>query len=145
MKKLLPFGLGLVLFLGSFTQSGNESIPLVDKNAYVERFYTPNELNKLGKGELTALYKQRLKVILAILPYVGLTQQPGAMLSDVGIPESSNNLNQLKDLDRNREKFRETVDASLDTFIPYSDTKDLKWAILFYEDIIKKASLGNDF
>ena len=36
-------------------------------------------------------------------------------------------------------------DKSLDNFIAYADKSNIVWAILFYEETIRKISLGKDY
>lgn len=141
MKKILLAFLLITTSLG-FAQ---KKATLISSSASINKFHTLNELHHINKGELTTLYEERLKVLLELLPYIGLANQPNTSFKELGIPESNDNLNQLKEQEKSRDKFRESVDKSLNIFIAYADTENLKWAILFYEEIIKKANLGNNF
>jgi len=45
----------------------------------------------MQKGELLALYNERLQVLVRTLPYIALATKPGMTVSDLAIPLNSEN------------------------------------------------------
>lgn len=113
-----------------------------DHNTLVKKFHTIDELEGLKKGQLIALYIDRVREVITILPYLALTNKPGVSLSDGGIKETPNN---LKVLDKHHQAIikssKETSDM-ISEFVPYADTEKIVWSILYFEDVIKKTRIG---
>jgi hypothetical protein len=127
------------------TKNKKEESSLIDPSITISSFYTIDELNAMGKAELIKLYKERFKVIINILPYNALTSRPGATLEELGIPQTSENKALLVEEEKNSEVFYKSFDASLNNFIAYADKSNIVWSILFFEDTIKRVSLGKDY
>ncbi len=107
-------------------------------------YHSLKELEGLLKGELITLYLERIKIIINIVPYVGITNKPGVTLKDLGIPETIEN---VKALDREFENKNLFVSTSFDfitTMLPYSDKSSIIQGILFYEDVLKKIHSGDE-
>lgn len=149
MKKIV---LGLVvLALSVFTvvdasaqrEEGASNV-LIAKEYKVKKFHTIDELNEMNKGALVTLYKERIEDLFSILPFAALTTQPGVTLDDLGIPSDSRNTQLLSKEATDADNLYKSVESIITGLVPYGDKKDIVWAILLYEDVIKRANVGND-
>lgn len=135
--------IGLFAFTSSFAQKkGGTQLTYVSSEAKVKKYHTREELEKLGKLELTELYMERVSVLTEVLPYIALHTTPGATLREMGIPETKQNLDHLDKEVKNKGTYLAAVDETLDDIIPYADTKNIIWSILFYEHMIRVALAG---
>ncbi len=131
-----------IIFIASYSHAQSKKNVFFDQNIMTGKFHTIDQLEELKKGELIQLYTERVKEITTILPYLALTNEAGVSLSDIGIKESSDH---LKSLDKFHETTLETIEGTDDViseFIPYADTEKIVWAILYFEEIIKKIRIG---
>ncbi len=137
--------LGACLTLAALSSAKAQSSlpPLVSKDAAIDRFYTKGELDALSKADLVNIYKGRVYTVYRIIPFVALTSQPGATYDDIGIPATKDNVNLLSKELEDMEDLHEDVDQMIDLLIPYADKTDIIWAILYFDDVIKRAMLGN--
>jgi hypothetical protein len=142
---LLCFLTGFSVKILGQTKNKKEELSLIDPSITISNFYTIDELNTMGKAELIKLYKERFKVIINLLPYNALTSRPGVTLEELGIPQTSENKDLVVEEEKNREVFYRSFDASLNNFIAYADKSNIVWSILFFEDTIKRVSLGKDY
>ncbi|MEW7277285.1 hypothetical protein ABW636_01665 [Aquimarina sp. 2201CG1-2-11] len=113
-----------------------------EQNSLVNKFHTIDELEGLKKGELIKLYAARVKEITTVIPYLALTNEAGVTLSDIGIKEDSNH---LKSLDKHHISNNDSLESTnnlITEFIPYADTEKIVWAILYFEEVIKKIRIG---
>jgi hypothetical protein len=130
----------------AYSQKQNDKeILLVSEAAKIDKFYTIDELNAMGKAELIKLYSDRFQSVILLLPYSALSTNPGTSLSDLGIPVTGENKSLLKEENQNSEEFYESVKKSVNNFIAYADKNNIVWSIILFEDIIKKVNLGKDF
>ncbi len=143
MKKIYLLLILIVSGFNSFSQSEKSkgsSLTYVSADAKIAKFHTEEELKKLGKIELTELYMERVGVLTEILPYIALHTKPGATLKEMGIPETSLNVDHLEKEVKNKGNYLGAVRNTLDDIIPYADKTNIIWSIIFCEDIIKKAT-----
>lgn len=140
--------LSFVLFFMLISVSANAQKPITQKPVInirgIGTYHSLKELEGLLKGELISLYLERIKIIINIVPYVGITNKPGVTLKDLGIPETVEN---VKALDRETENKNLFVNTSYDfmtTMLPYSDKGTIIQGILFYEDVLKKIHSGDE-
>ncbi|MCS6823393.1 MAG: hypothetical protein NZ529_03795 [Cytophagaceae bacterium] len=145
MKVLISAFFVVLSCMYAYCQKGKTELCIVNPDAVLRKYHTIDELNNLGKGELINLYKERFRVLVYLLPYCALSSKPGITLKDLGIPENSENKTLLEKENKTGEEFDKAVNASLDNFIAYADRSNIIWAILFYEDTIRKVSLGKDY
>lgn len=113
-----------------------------EQNALVNKFHTIDELENMKKGELIKLYGDRVREITIVIPYLALTNEAGVTLSDIGIKEDSDH---LKSLDKHHISAQEAFSSTnnlISEFIPYADTEKIVWAILYFEEVIKKIRIG---
>ncbi len=120
-------------------------LTLVNSKAIITKYYTIEELNVFSKGELITIYKDRFRVLINLMPYCALSAKPGVTLKELGIPETSDNKTLLEKEEKSMEVFDQYVKISLDNFIAYADKSNIVWSILFYEETIRKISLGKDY
>lgn len=122
--------------------SAAATMTYVSPEAKVKKFHTREELEKMGKLDLTTLYMERVAVCTELLPYIALHTKPGATLREMGIPETKPNLEHLDKEVKNKANYLSAVKTTLDDIIPYADTKNIVWAILFFEDMIRVIDQG---
>ena len=123
--------------------SKGSSLTYVSPSAKLTKTYTKEELDKLGKIELTQIYKERISILNELIPYLALHPKPGATLTDMGIPQTSENVAHLEKEVKNKTAYVESVNETLDDIIPYADKQNIIWAILFYEKMIQEADYMN--
>ncbi len=121
------------------------SINIISGKVNISKYHSYEELDKMSKGDLLGLYTERIKVIVNILPNIAFATKPGITMNDLGIPETKENVKALEhNLDASDEYFDSTI-AFQKTILPYSDTRDLIAAILFYEETLKSLHTYNDY
>ncbi|WP_452224470.1 hypothetical protein [Lacinutrix chionoecetis] len=128
-----------------FAQKQKDQIKLISGKVSISKYHNLEELNKLSKGELLKLYVERIEVIVNILPNIAFATKPNVTMYSLGIPETKEN---KKALEANQEASVEYFDSTVTfqkSILPYSDTKDLIAAILFYEETLKSLHTYNDF
>jgi hypothetical protein len=129
----------LALYTTNCSAQVNTNRPqsIISARASIRTYYDNETLKSMGKGELVELYIERMKVIVRILPKMGLATKPGVTATDLAIPDTSEN---RKTLESQRETTQECVDNTivfLRKMLPFCDKEQLITTILFYEDILK--------
>lgn len=140
MKKIFTV-VFLLAFGFSFAQKGAPQT-YVSADAKVKKYHTRQELEQMGKLDLTQLYMERVAVITELVPYIALHTKPGATLREMGIPETKPNAEHLEKEIKNKSTYLSAVKETLDDIIPYADTKNIIWSILFFEEMIRTAEAG---
>ena len=110
---------------------------IISTNASIRTYNDDKTLKTLSKGELVELYIERMKVIVRILPKIGLATKPGVTMTDLGIPDTSDN---KKALELEKEATQTYLDITVDylrKMLPFCDKGQLINAILFYEQTLK--------
>ncbi len=122
-------------------KSKNEKLPntYVSPTAVLEKYHTQEELDKLGKIELTQIYMERIVVLTEVIPYLALHTKPGATLKEMGIPETRANIEHMENAVKSKKLYLEAVKNTLDDVIPYSDKTNIIQSIIFFEKMIKRA------
>lgn len=120
----------------------NQSI--ISTTATIKKYYDLKELQNLKKGELLELYIERINVLVKTLPYIALATKPGVTLADLGIPNDNDNKKALTEQEEITNDFLNTTVAFQRKMTPYSDTKNLIAAILFYENTLKSLHEFNE-
>ena len=129
----------------TFAQKNKKPISIITGKVSITKYHSYEELDKLPKGKLLDLYIERIGVIVNILPNIAFATKPGITMTDLGIPETKEN---IKALDNNKEASVEYFDSTVEfqrKILPYSDSRDLIAAILFYEETLKSLHTYNDF
>lgn len=130
------------LFIAGVSYAQVKKNVFFDQKTLIHKFHTIDELENLKKGELIKLYTARINEITTILPYLALTNEADIKLSDIGIKESSDHLKSLgKHHTTTVQAFESTKDI-ISEFVPYADTENIIWAILYFEEVIKKIRIG---
>jgi hypothetical protein len=123
----------------------DNSVSIITGKVNISKYYSRDQLNEMSKGELLDLYIERIEVIVNILPNIAFATKPGVTMDNLGIPETKEN---KKALEENKEASGDYFDSTVEfqtKILPYSDTKDLIAAILFYEATLKSLHTYNDF
>ncbi len=113
-----------------------------EQHSLINKFHTIDELEALKKGDLVNLYLERTKEILIVIPYLSLSNEPNVTLHDIGIKENSHNLKVLEKHHKSNQAAYQSTRDMVTEFIPYADTDKIIWAILYFEEIIKKTRIG---
>jgi len=143
MKKIITLLLITLTFSGISAQTKKKGV-FFDNDKLINRFHTIDELQDLNKGALIELYLERAREIFVVLPYLSLTNKPGTSLSDAGIKEDSD---KIKIVEKNNEIADRAFVYTTNTIkelVPYSDTDKIIWAVLYFEEMIKKMRLGKE-
>ncbi|MGM5470261.1 hypothetical protein ACS386_08285 [Flavobacteriaceae bacterium LMO-SS05] len=146
--KLKIILLGLSLFLVAnigFAQKKKGDKSIISDNVSISKYHNKGDLERMQKGELLTLYIERIEVLVKILPYIAFTTKPGVTMTELGIPNNSDN---RKALDNQFDAINDFLETSVEfqkQMLPYSDTKNLIAAILFYEETLKSLHLYREF
>jgi hypothetical protein len=136
-KTLLFSLLFLATISITYAQDKKKPQSIISSSATIKKYYSLKELESLKKGELLDLYIERINVLVRTLPYIALATKPGVTLVDLGIPYDNDNKKTLSDQEKVTTEFLETTVEFQRKMTPYSDTKNLIAAILFYENTLK--------
>ena len=125
----------------SASDSASHSFVKLEK---IQKYYTKDELNKLPKLDLIAVYKSRLVYLIEVLPFISLHPEPGSTFHDMAIPETDANIAHLDKETKNKQAFVKSLSETLDDVIPYSEKSNIIWSILFFDEMIKKSDYTSD-
>ena len=128
-----------------FAQKKNAPITILNGKVSISKYHSHEELNKKSKGDLLLLYIERIEVIVNILPNIAFATKPGVTMRSLGIPETKENTKALEINHEASKKYFESTVEYQKTILPYSDTRDLIAAILFYEETLKTLHTYNDY
>ncbi|HTG66343.1 MAG TPA: hypothetical protein VL859_08215 [Flavobacterium sp.] len=120
-----------------FSQNKSNSKSIISTDATIKKYHILDELKDIQKKELLDLYIERVKVLTKVLPYIPLTTKPGITITDLGIPDDSDNKKILESQAEETTKYLESTFEFQKKLLPYSDKEDLIASILFYENILK--------
>lgn len=138
-KKITFLCLFVLLTISNVISAQDKKVEksIVSPTAAIKKYHSLKELQDMKKGELLDLYIERINVLVKTLPYIALATKPGVTFSDLGIPNDNNNKKALIEQDNSTVDFLEVTVAFQKRMTPYSDTKNLIAAILFYENTLK--------
>jgi hypothetical protein len=144
--KIIVFSFCLFLVTGiGFAQKKNEAKSFINENVAISKYHDKEELELMQKGELLTLYIERIEVLVKILPYIAFTTKPGVTMEDLGIPNNNDN---KKALENQFDAVNDFLESSVEfqkQMLPYSDTRNLVAAILFYEETLKSLHMYREF
>lgn len=103
----------------------------------ISTYYDRKDLEGMTKGQLMPLYVERVKILFSVIQYFGITKKSGVTFTDLGIPTSKENVKLLESEIANREGFLKNNADFLNGILPYSDTRNMIEAILFYQEVLK--------
>jgi hypothetical protein len=143
--KIIFFSVFFLLATGIVSaQDKNAPKSIISTSALIKKYHDRKELQEMKKGELLELYIERIKVLVKTLPYIALATKPGVTMSDLGIPNDTDNRKILAAQEVSTTDFLEVTVAFQRRMVPYSDTNNLIAAILFYENTLKSLHEFND-
>jgi hypothetical protein len=96
------------------------------------------------KGQLIELYSERVKILLNVLPNIALASKPGISLTDIGVPDTTDNKKALDDHILATNVFMTETAGFQGQMLAFSDKINLINCILFYENILKQLNVLND-
>jgi hypothetical protein len=130
----------------SFAQKKNKGPKsIINEKASIKKYHNKEELERMPKGELLALYTERNIMLTSTIPYIAFATKPGVTMSTLGIPDNNDNKKALEDQFDNTDNYLENTIEFQKEYLPYADTRNLIAAILFYEEIIKSLHQYNEF
>lgn len=139
MKKIIFLSLFMLFAVGNVNAQAKKPKSIISTSgAALKKFHEKSELDGMQKGALLELYKERIKVLVNLLPYLALTNKPGMTMQDVGIPDTSEN---NKALDNQQTNVQTFVQATVDfqsLMVPYADKGNLVTSILYYENMLRE-------
>lgn len=134
----------LIMNFGN-AQKKKDSQSIISGKVNISKYHSREELDKMPKGDLLVLYIERIEVIVNILPNIAFATKPGVTMETLGIPDTKENKNALKDNIEASDTYFESTIEFQKKILPYSDTNDLIAAILFYEETLKSLHTYNEF
>lgn len=136
--KIILLSFSLLLFSNIvFSQKKNESQSIIKEGVSIKKYHNIDDLERMQKGELLALYEERIESLIRILPYIAFATKPGVTMSTLGIPNDKDNRKALESQIDASDDFLKTSVEFQRILLPYSDTSKLIAAILFYEETLK--------
>lgn len=142
---LLGFSLFLVTGLGFAQKKNNGPRSIINEKVTIRKYHNKEELERMQKGQLLSLYTERNLVLTSTLPYIAFATKPGVTMSTLGIPDNNDNKKALDNQFENTTTYLEKTVEFQKEYLPYSDTRNLIAAILFYEEIMKSLHQYNEF
>jgi hypothetical protein len=144
--KIILFSLCLFLFTSiGFAQKKKLPKSFISEKTSIGKYHNKGELERMQKGELIALYSERVQVLVKTLPYVAFATKPGITMTTLGIPTSNDNKKALDNQFEATDTYLENTNEFHKEYLPYADTGNLIAGILFYEEIMKSLHQYNDF
>ncbi len=143
--KIILSGILLCLTTAVFAQPKPvKARSIISTNANIKTYNERKQLESMQKGELIALYQERIKLLVNILPNIALATKPGISMTDIGIPDNAENKKALDDHIQNTTDFLNNTVEFQSKMLPYSDKLNLINCILFYESTLKQLNVLND-
>ena len=136
----------LFVFIGAniHGQAKNKPKSIITTTASMKTYYDKPALDAMQKGELIGLYLERMKLLTNTLPYIALANKPGLTMTDIGIPDNSDNRKSLDVEQENNAVFVGGSSGFLSQMLPYADKSTLVTCILFYENILRELHVMNE-
>ena len=128
----------------TFAQKKDDQTSIISPKVQINKYHQISELERLPKGELLHLYTERIQALTNIIPYIAFATKPGASMATLGIPNTNENTKALENQIENTDDYVKNTLEFEKVILPYSDTKNLMRAIIFYEDIMKSLNTYED-
>lgn len=129
----------------SFSQKNKAPKSIISTKAGIRKYHLKSDLENMPKGDLLVLYKERIESLINILPFIAFATKPGVTMASLGIPIDNDNTKALEDQFEATDEFLLVSNEFRKRILPYSDTRNLIAAILFYEEIIKSLHEYSEF
>lgn len=120
-----------------FSQNKNAPKSIISSNSVIKKYHGLDELRGMQKGELLNLYTERIKVLVKTLPYMALATKSGTTLSDLGVPNSSDNRKLMEAQEQITNEYLKVAENFQKNILPYADKDVLISSILFFESTMK--------
>lgn len=144
--KIILFSFSFFLITGiGFAQKRKEAKSIIRDDVAIKKYHNKEDLDRMQKGELLVLYKERIESLVKLLPYIAFATKPGVTMSTLGIPNDNEHRRALEDQFYATDEFLKTTDEFQNRILPYSDTSNLVSAILFYEETMKALHEYSEF
>lgn len=141
---LMSFSFLMVTGIG-FAQKNKVPKSIISENVSIKKYHTKEDLDRMQKGQLLDLYVERIESLVKLLPYIAFATKPGVTMATLGIPNDKDNRSALEEQFEATESFLETNSEFQRRILPYSDTRNLVAAILFYEETMKSLHEYSEF
>ncbi|WP_299889599.1 hypothetical protein [uncultured Lacinutrix sp.] len=120
-------------------------LTIISGKVSISQYHEKEDLETLPKGRLLTLYRERIEVIVKILPNIAFATKPGVTMASLGIPDTKEHRKALeKNIEASNSYFDSTIEFQ-NKVLPYSDKSNLIAAILFYEDTLKSLHTYSEF
>ncbi|MBC7641895.1 MAG: hypothetical protein H7174_06080 [Flavobacterium sp.] len=140
--------LGILFLLGGIVNSQaqvkTKPKSIISTTASIKTYYDKAALDAMQKGELIGLYQERMKLLVFTMPYIALANKPGTTMTDIGIPDTSENRKGLDVEQENSGIFLNGTVDFLSKMLPYADKSSLVTSILFYENVLRELHVMNE-
>jgi hypothetical protein len=144
-KKIIFLSLLFVMLgLSSQSQVKNKPKSIIATTSSMKQYYEKPELDKMLKGELINLYVERVKLLVDTIPYIALATKPGTTMTDIGIPDTTEN---RKALDVQQEASINFLTSTIEfhsKMLPYADKGTIITSILYYQNMLRELHLINE-
>lgn len=117
---------------------------IISTNSSIKTYNERKGLEAMNKGELIELYKERIKLLINILPNIALATKPGISMTDIGIPDTTENRKALDAQIQGTNDYITNTAAFQSSFLPFSDKSNIINCILFYESTLKALNVLGD-
>lgn len=144
--KIIFFSISFLLITSiGFAQKKNAPKSIISPKVAIKKYHNKEELMGMQKGELLVLYIERIESLTKTLPYIAFARMPGITMSDLGIPETSDNNKALDSQFESSDTYIKATIEFQEKMLPYSDKTNLIAAILFYEETMKALYIYSEF
>ncbi|WP_299887106.1 hypothetical protein [uncultured Lacinutrix sp.] len=135
----------IFLLMVTFCFSQKKPLTIISGKVSISKYHDKEDLEKLPKGKLLTLYRERIEVIVKILPNIAFATKPGVTMASLGIPDTKEHKKALEEnIEASNEYFTSTIEFQ-NKILPYSDKSNLIAAILFYEETLKSLHTYSEF
>lgn len=134
---LLTISLVLISTVSSLAQKKDAPVTFISGKISIAKYHEREELKRMKKGKLIALYTERIESIINILPSIAFATNANVTMEDNGIPKTKENIEAVNENKAASVSYFDTTIANQNTLLPYCDKGDLITAILFYETTLK--------
>lgn len=143
--RIIMLFLGVFAITTSFAQKSKGPKSIISDKVGIRKYHVKTDLENMPKGDLLVLYKERIETLVNILPFIAFATKPGVTMASLGIPIDSDNTKALEDQFEATDEFLKVSNEFRKRILPYSDTKNLIAAILFYEETMKSLHEYSEF
>lgn len=127
-----------------FAQKSNQ-LSIISGKVSISKYHDREDLDQLQKGQLLSLYRERIEVIVKILPNIAFATKPGVTMASLGIPDTKEHRKALGNQHEATSTYFDSTIEFQNKILPYSDKSNLIAAILFYEDTLKSLHTYSEF